>query len=91
MQSILTKYLGPGGKRGARMMARISSGARTIFRPYNHELTATGNHKAVAQELAALVDWPYRFIEGSLGKDGHSIFVIDDGTAFTVARKPSGV
>ena len=55
MQAIRTRYAGPTGSSGSRIIATAQAG-RAIF-PYDHALDTDGNHRAAAEQLANRFDW----------------------------------
>lgn len=89
MQSILTKYLPATNTKPSRIKAWASGGAKSITRSYDHDGTTDDAHLKVARELAELLNWSGRFVEGSLdnwrGKGGN-VYVIDCGRGFTVPK-----
>lgn len=48
--AIVTKYLGPSDKYGARILARTEGGTKYV--PYEHAWNAEENHEAAAMQLA---------------------------------------
>ncbi len=55
MQSIKTKYFGPGNVRSARMQARCA--AASIFVHYLHELNHDENHRNACEKLREKLGW----------------------------------
>ena len=81
MQAIVTKYVGPGNVRGARIIAKCKAGRVSI--PYPHELSGEAVHRAAAVALCDKLDaktvtrwrfWdPAELIGGGLpGGDGYA-------------------
>jgi hypothetical protein len=54
MQAIVTKYVGPGNVRGARIIAKCEAGRVSI--PYPHELSGEAVHRAAAVALCDKLD-----------------------------------
>lgn len=87
MQSILTKYLPATNFKGSRIKAWTSGGAKAIIRSYDHALNGDDNHLTVARELANIMGWHGRYIEGSLGDRAGNVYVLEDDRGFTIAKK----
>ncbi len=72
-QAITTKYLSPTNTKGARIRATSASGiSKTVA--YDHALDAEGNHLAAARYLVAYLNWPGKWVQGSMGERGY-VFV----------------
>lgn len=87
MQTISTKYYGPGNVRGARIVAKTSGGLRFTF-PYEHGAGVEGNHLAAADAVARGLGWHGEWHGGSLNTHGDMIWVLaarGDASAFTIA------
>jgi hypothetical protein len=69
-KSITTAYRGPSAANGSRIVA--SSAAGRAVHPYDHALTADGNHAAAARKLAERLDWPGDWVAGAL-PDGRRV------------------
>ena len=54
-QAIITKYLAPTMRHGARVKAWCSSGK--LIKPWNHSLDNEENHVKIAQELFVRLKW----------------------------------
>lgn len=72
MQAIITKYLGPTDKRGARIKA--SSGAGSITIPYPFALSNDDVHAKAAKTLCAKLGWTGTLVIGHFD-DGRRVFV----------------
>lgn len=83
MQTIVTKYHGPGNVRGSRISARTTSGlSKTVG--YDDALSVEANHRAAAKALATKLDWRGTWVEGCYA-DGQNVYVLLTGEpAFTV-------
>lgn len=79
MQAIRTKYHGPTDFRGSRISAKCE--ARTIYVPYDHDLTTDGNHKAACEALILAMGWHQGagsyadMIGGYFGGDRYWVFL----------------
>lgn len=82
MQSIVTKYHGPGNLRGSRISATASGGGGRVSVAYSHRLNAEENHDAAARALALKMGWRGQMVRGAL-KSGH-VYVFADGERITV-------
>jgi hypothetical protein len=71
-QAIITKYLGPGNVRGARVKATAAAGSVTLG--WDHRLNSEDNHRAAAKALADKFDWQGELFCGGL-PDGRMCFV----------------
>jgi hypothetical protein len=54
-QAIVTKYLGPTGRRGARVVAYANAGKLTV--PWEYAWGIEDNHAYAARTLAARYGW----------------------------------
>ena len=84
MQTIETKYHGPGNVRGSRISATASGGGGRVMLSYDDELNDTDNHKAAALALMAKMDWEGTMQGGDLKRGMVWIFV---GEAFVYEIK----
>ena len=55
MQAIITKFLGPTNRHGARIKATCQAGSITI--PWDYGLGGDSNHDAAAKALRAKLGW----------------------------------
>lgn len=69
MQAITTKYFGPTNTKGSRIKASCYAGS--LFVPYDHSLSAQGNHDNAANKLMAKLEWNYSAISGSATDTGY--------------------
>lgn len=76
MQTIETKYFGPGNVRGSRIKATSTSGL-TLTQHLTHETTLEKEHYRVAQALADKLNWECKLIGGETKRG--MIFVLDGG------------
>lgn len=76
MQTITTKYHGPGNVCGSRIIARTTSGERKTF-AYQPALNADDNHMDAAYELAKSLKWPGTWRGGHI--KGGMVWVSDRG------------
>lgn len=70
-QAISTRYRGPTNTRGSRII--VTAPAGRIVVPYDHALSAYGNHAAAAQAFADRQGWGGRWVGGGT-PDGY-VFV----------------
>jgi len=94
MQAIVTKYVGPGNVRGARIIAKCKAGRVSI--PYPHELSGEAVHRAAAVALCDKLDaktvtrrrfWdPAELIGGALPNDAGYCFVFASEYRRTLER-----
>ena len=84
-QAIITRYLGPTDRRGARVKATAQAGSVTL--PWDYALDPSENAKAAAKVLAEKNDWHGTYFGGCL-PDGSYVFVDADGdTPIVVVRE----
>lgn len=86
MQSIITKYIGPGNVRGSRIVAKATGGIRRTY-PLNNAQSVDGNHKDAAAKLARELGWSGQWIGGAYDDKGAQVFVRrwhDNRDTFTV-------
>jgi hypothetical protein len=70
--NIITRYHGATEYKPSRISAS-AEGVERIYLPYNHHLTAEGNHAAAARELATRNGWEEgRKIERTDGIELHN-------------------
>lgn len=74
MQSIITKYHGPGNVRGARVIATATGGLHRSY-SWDHAKNSEDNHKDAAAKFAREFDWDGRFVGGAYNDKGAWIFV----------------
>jgi hypothetical protein len=79
MQSIHTKYSGPTNTRGSRIRAIASGGAGSVSVPYDHALSAEGNHDEAAKRLAAKMGWEETIVRGGGLKGQGNVYVFRNG------------
>jgi hypothetical protein len=72
--AIITAFLAPSGRRGARVKAHTRAGAKTLA--YDHALSAIDNHKAAAKALATKLDMSGYWVAGLLPNGTSSVFVL---------------
>lgn len=88
MQSIITKYLGPGNVRGSRISVKATGGVRRSYHVDN-AMSVDANHIAAAQRFARELGWSGEWIGGAYDDKGAQIFVRrwhDDRDSFIVAE-----
>ena len=73
MQTITTKYHGPGNVRGARISAKTTSGIK-ISLSWDYALDADENHQRAARALALKLKWRGQWVSGTLS-DGSTVWV----------------
>jgi len=78
MQTITTKYFGPGNRRGARIRAAHTAGAHTVTLPWDHEYDAETNHRRAAVALAVKLGWDGEWIGGCLNAR-QNVYVLVSG------------
>lgn len=82
-QAIMTHYVGPRDRRGARIIAKAWGGRTSV--PYDQGLSHDANHLAGAKALAAKLGWEGAWIEGTAPDgDGH-VYVQQETEAATIA------
>ena len=82
MQTITTKYHGPGNVRGARISAKTTSGIK-ISLSWDYTLDADENHRRAAEMLAVKLGWRGQWASGALA-DGSTVWVpVFDGEPVT--------
>lgn len=72
-QAIVTRYLGPTDRRGARVKATAAAGSVTVS--WDHALDQAANHAAAAQALAAKFGWGGRWYAGGLPDEAGNVYV----------------
>ena len=82
MQAIVTKYLSPTNRRGARIKAAAQAGSITA--PWDYDLDTCANHRAAALALAGKFKW----LEYSNLSEGGTL-PAGNGECFILTRKPS--
>lgn len=75
MQAIRTRYHGPTNTKGSRISAQCEAGR--IYVPYNHALSAFGNHATAARELLAKLGWTNTYAGGCFEHDYYWTAVVD--------------
>jgi hypothetical protein len=85
MQSITTRYRGPTDKRGARIFAKASGGARCSI-PYDYAKSSADVHDDAVRALCAKMGWTGRLARGEAGngKGNVYVFVQDERDFFEV-------
>jgi hypothetical protein len=85
VQAIVTKYLGQTNHKPSRMVAKAEFGRVVV--PYDHVLTAQGNHAAAAKAYIQKMNW------GSLANwrggqipDGSYVWVHDTETIADILK-----
>lgn len=68
MKAITTKYHGPIGARGARIVATDSDGNRASI-PYPHDAHTDEKHRRAAVALCKKMKWTGTLIQGGLKND----------------------
>lgn len=89
MQSIITKYYGPGNVRSSRLLVWTTGNPKTRF-PFGWrpELSADENHKQAALSVARKMRWDGQWHGGAYDDKGAQIWVRvydDQRDSFTVA------
>lgn len=74
MQAIVTKYLGPTNKRGARVKATSASG-QSLTIPWRSELDEELNHRIAAENLRDKLQWKGKLVSGELKSGFVFVFV----------------
>jgi len=87
MQTIHTKYVGPGNVRGSRVIATAAGGTKVTL-GWASELDSSANHDRAARALAVKLGWSGRFHSGGL-KDGSRVYVFDNGDDVLVVKAVS--
>lgn len=88
MQSIITKYIGPGASRGARVKATSASG-KSLTVPYTYE-SEDGDHDRAATALASKLGWSGTLVRGGT-KDGYVyVFANDHRVEIRAANAAGG-
>jgi len=79
MQTITTKYFGPGNRKGSRIKATSTSGL-SLYRPFDHALDVDANHREAAHDLSFKLGWgeQTRLVGGTLNAHGDKVWVIDE-------------
>lgn len=72
LQAIVTKYLCPTDRRGARIKAQAQAGSLTVS--YDHE--ASNPHREAAQALADKMGWTWELVEAIMPDGRGSCFVM---------------
>jgi hypothetical protein len=79
MQSIRTKFYGPGNVRGARIVAKTTSGTSAAV-PYDHVLSPDENHVTAARKLARFLGDGWEGVwQGASLSDVERVFVQVEG------------
>lgn len=79
LAAITTRYLPAIGSKGPRMIARSKAGR--VIVGYDHSTDCTGNHRAVALELARRHGWSGRWAGGVLpANQGHAWVIVSMGS-----------
>lgn len=94
MQTILTKYIQPSSRTGAKIKA-VQSGwndkkeCKTLTLSYDHALDSEQNHAKAALELAKKLDWHGKYTCGSLGawSDFSFVFTMVPGSDLYILKK----
>ena len=73
MQAILTKYMGPTGSRGGRIIAKADAGR--VIVPWDHGVGTYENHEAAAYAFCRKKGWSGRLAGGSIGNGYVWVFV----------------
>ena len=64
MQTIITKYLGPTDRRGARYKATHTGNFASVTLGADHSMNAEANHTEAAMALAEKLNWDGDYIGG---------------------------
>lgn len=86
MQSIITKYHGPGNVRGSRIVATATGGLRRSY-SIDNAMSIDENHKEAAAKFAREFDWSGEWIGGAYDDKDAQVFVRrwhDNRDTFTV-------
>ena len=70
-QAIITRFLGPTARRGARVRASCDDGRVTIS--WDHSKGVPENHMAAARALCAKLGWESDLDGGSLPGAGYAV------------------
>jgi hypothetical protein len=79
VQAIVTRYLPPTNRMGARIKATAAAGS--VILPYDHALNIEDNHAETAEALANKFKWSGNWFMGALPDDASYCFVcvnVDD-------------
>lgn len=74
MQSIITKYFGPGNVRGSRVQAKATGGISRFY-SWDDSLSSDQNHKNAAENLAKELGWSGRWVAGAYNDKGAEVWV----------------
>ncbi len=80
MQAIVTKYIGPGNVKGARIKATANSGSETVSLQY--ELNLEDRHAYAALALARKMGWRGELIAGGMPDGSGYVFVFSEGKRY---------
>jgi hypothetical protein len=75
-QAILTRYLGPTNKLGARVVAKTEGKRIVLF--WDYTLDGEGNYHRAAKLLAGHLGWTGRLVGGSLPGCQHAFVILDE-------------
>jgi hypothetical protein len=89
MQSIITKYIGPGNVRGSRLSVRATGGCSLMLH-WRDELNNEENHREGAMALARKYGWHGTWTAGAYNDKGATIWVCSTAAfpsdSFTIAK-----
>jgi hypothetical protein len=66
MQTITTKYIGPRGTRGSRIIARASGGHGSVHLDIDNRFNLDYNQRQAVRELCRRRGWTGKLVPGSL-------------------------
>lgn len=78
MQTIITKYHGPGNVRASRCSATAAGGTR-VYLEWDAALHIEANHNLAAIALARKFGWSGKMHSGLL-PDGSRVYIFDNGS-----------
>lgn len=79
LQAIETRYCGPTGLKGSRIIATSADGHRHVL-PYPHELSGEAVHRKAATELAEVMGWlraDLRLVGAPNRRAGYTFIFVD--------------
>ena len=88
MQTILTRYIGPGNVRGSRVKATSSSGKASVTLPWDSALSSEDCHTLAARALCDKLDWHGTLTGGEDKRGMVWVFTGACSPTITIARKP---
>ena len=89
MQTIETKFFGPGNVRGSRIKATSTSG-ESVTVSYDHALSSDENHHRAAIALARKLGWTGRMVYGGAQRGRGNVYVFMPKSARETIRLSRG-